>query len=66
MALVFGFGGVRDVDGELSIDPRLPAAWRSLEYPLRYRDRQLRIRLTHEGERYQLESGSPLSLSRRR
>ena len=26
MALVFGFGGVRDFDGRLTIDPRLPAA----------------------------------------
>jgi Glycosyl hydrolase family 65 central catalytic domain len=26
-ALVFGFGGVRDFDGALSITPRLPTAW---------------------------------------
>ena len=26
MALVFGFGGVRDFDGQLTIDPRLPRA----------------------------------------
>ena len=40
-ALVFGFGGVRDFDGALSIAPRLPAAWRSLEFSLRFADRQL-------------------------
>ena len=46
MALVFGFGGVRDFDGELTIDPRLPARFRSLGFSLRFHDRQLRIRLT--------------------
>ena len=61
--LVFGFGGVRDYDGELSFDPCLPAEWRSLEFSLRYRDRQLRIRLEHQRERYLLESGPPLELT---
>ena len=60
--LVFGFGGVRDFDGELSISPRLPATWRRLEFSLRVRDRQLRVRLEHGRERYLLESGDPLEL----
>ena len=53
--LVFGFGGVRDFDGALSIAPRLPTQWRSLAFSLRFGDRQLRIELTHDEERY-LES----------
>jgi alpha,alpha-trehalose phosphorylase len=61
-SLVFGFGGVRDDDGALSIIPRLPAAWRSLAFSLRFRDRQLRIQLAHDEERYELESGEPLTL----
>jgi alpha,alpha-trehalose phosphorylase len=60
--LVFGFGGVRDFDGDLSITPHLPTAWRRLEFSLRIRDRQLRIRLEHGRERYLLESGDPLEL----
>jgi trehalose/maltose hydrolase-like predicted phosphorylase len=59
---VFGFGGVRDVEGELDISPRLPEPWRLLEFSLRVRDRQLRIRLTHSSERYLLESGASLAL----
>ena len=31
-ALVFGFGGVREYDGELSITPHLPPRWDSLTY----------------------------------
>ena len=63
MALVFGFGGVRDFDGALSIDPRLPHRWRSLSIPILFQDRQLRITLTHDEERYALEDGAPLKLT---
>jgi alpha,alpha-trehalose phosphorylase len=62
-ALVFGFGGVRDYDGTLSITPHLPAAWRSLEYSLRFGGRQLRVALSHDGERYVLEGGEPLAMT---
>jgi alpha,alpha-trehalose phosphorylase len=62
-SLVFGFGGVRDHDGALSISPRVPAAWRSLEFSLRFGARQLRLQLTHDGERYELECGEPLALT---
>jgi alpha,alpha-trehalose phosphorylase len=62
-ALVFGFGGVRDFEGALSITPHLPAAWRSLAFSLRFGDRQLRVELTHEEERYAVESGDPLAVT---
>jgi alpha,alpha-trehalose phosphorylase len=62
-ALVFGFGGVRDFDGELSLEPRLPSAWRSLAFPLRFRDRQLRVELNHAEERYLLDSGPALEIA---
>jgi alpha,alpha-trehalose phosphorylase len=62
MALVFGFGGVRDFDGQLTIDPRLPQRFRSLTYSLRFRDRQLRVRVTHDGETYSLDEGEPLEI----
>jgi alpha,alpha-trehalose phosphorylase len=63
MTLVYGFGGVRDFDGELSIDPRLPASWESLDYSLRFRGRQLRVHLSPTEERYLLEEGDPLTVT---
>ena len=63
MSLVFGFGGVRDFRGELSIAPHLPQRWRSLSFPIRFRDRQLRITLTHDKELYLLEDGEPLDVA---
>src|SRR6266536_2444489 len=62
-SLVFGFGGVRDFDGDLSFEPSLPRLWRSLSFSLRFRDRQIRVRLSHEEERYVVEEGGPLEIT---
>lgn len=61
-ALVFGFGGVRDWRGQLSFEPRLPHAWNSLGFSLRFRDRQIRVDLSHDEERYALGAGEPLDV----
>jgi alpha,alpha-trehalose phosphorylase len=62
MALVFGCGGVRDFDGQLTIDPRLPERFRSLGFSLRFHDHQLRVHLSHDDERYTLDEGDPLEV----
>lgn len=62
MALVFGFGGVRDFDGCLTIDARLPKRFEHLGFSLRFRERQVRIRLTHAGETYLVDSGDALDV----
>jgi alpha,alpha-trehalose phosphorylase len=61
-SLVFGFGGVRDFDGRLSFAPRLPRAWNELAFALRFCGRQLRVKLTHDEERYLVEEGEPLTV----
>jgi alpha,alpha-trehalose phosphorylase len=61
-ALVNGFGGMRDHGGRLSFDPRLPQAWHELVFPLRFRDRQLRVHLTHDHETYELVEGDALEI----
>jgi alpha,alpha-trehalose phosphorylase len=61
-SLVFGFGGVRDFDGRLSFSPRLPRAWSELSFSLRFCDRQIRITLTHDEERFTVEEGEPLQV----
>ena len=62
MAIVFGFAGVRDHRGELSFTPHLPPNWNDLAFRLRFRDRQLRVELTHTEERYLLEEGEPVEI----
>lgn len=62
MATVFGFGGVRDFGGVLTVDPHLPARWESLEFSLRFHGRQLRLCLTHDEDTYRLDEGEPLDI----
>ena len=61
-SLVFGFGGVRDFEGRLSFDPRLPRVWNELAFSLQFRGRQLRIKLSHDEERYLVDEGDPLNV----
>jgi alpha,alpha-trehalose phosphorylase len=61
-ALVFGFGGVRDFDGQLSFAPTLPRSWKELAFSLQFRGRQIRIQLSHDEEQYLLDQGDPLKV----
>ncbi|HEX6421663.1 MAG TPA: glycosyl hydrolase family 65 protein [Acidimicrobiales bacterium] len=63
MALAFGFGGVRNLEGHVRIDPRLPRQIERLAFSLRVQDRQLRIDLDHRAERYVLDEGDPLEVT---
>lgn len=62
MALVFGFGGVRDYDGRLTVDPHLPPGLERLAFSLRFRDRQIRVTLTHAEETYLVDDGAPVDV----
>ncbi|WP_417556098.1 glycoside hydrolase family 65 protein [Microbacterium sp.] len=61
--LVSGFGGMRDHDGKLSFDPRLPEDWPELAYPLRWHDSQLQVTLTADALRVEVRSGEPVDFS---
>jgi len=62
-ALVFGFGGVRDYDGQLSFAPALPRSWTGLAFSLRFHGRQIRVQLGHDDEQYLLDEGDPLKIT---
>jgi alpha,alpha-trehalose phosphorylase len=62
-ATVFGFGGVRDFNGELSLDPRLPRSWTGLTFRLTWRGSRLRVELAPGGVTLTIEDGPSLSLS---
>jgi alpha,alpha-trehalose phosphorylase len=44
-SLVSGFGGMRDYDGTLSFDPRLPAEWTKLAFNLTWHGSRLVVRV---------------------
>jgi trehalose/maltose hydrolase-like predicted phosphorylase len=50
-ALVMGFGGVRPRSDELLIDPRMPADWEVLEFPVSFRGAMLKITITADETR---------------
>ncbi|MFJ6163880.1 glycoside hydrolase family 65 protein [Micromonospora orduensis] len=54
LALVQGFGGMRDDGGVLSFDPRLPGRLDRLAFNLRWRGDRLRVTLTPTEARYEL------------
>ena len=43
MALVYGFGGLRDFDGQLTLAPVLPREWERLCFPLQFRGQRLTV-----------------------
>jgi alpha,alpha-trehalose phosphorylase len=47
-ALVCGFGGMRDYDGRLSFDPRLPSEWSDLKFRLIWHGTRILVHLTTE------------------
>ncbi|MEU3511894.1 glycosyl hydrolase family 65 protein [Streptomyces longwoodensis] len=62
MALVAGFGGLRDEGGTLSFKPRLPEKFSRLAFSLQFRDRRLHVEITPGKAAYRLLSGPPLTI----
>jgi alpha,alpha-trehalose phosphorylase len=62
MALVYGFGGMRDHEREISFHPRLPADWEGLRFRLELRGQRVEVDMDREGTSYRLLEGSSLLL----
>ncbi|MEY2114063.1 MULTISPECIES: beta-phosphoglucomutase [Rhodanobacter] len=61
LALSWGYGGLRVHDGLPALAPRLPAAWKSYRFGLRWRGAHLRVEVDGDGARYTLTEGSSLT-----
>jgi alpha,alpha-trehalose phosphorylase len=62
LAVVAGFGGMRDHGETLAFAPRLPARLTRLAFGLVYRGRRLRVELRPEEARYELLQGDALEI----
>jgi alpha,alpha-trehalose phosphorylase len=60
LALVAGFGGLRDADGDIRLHPRLPAAWSRLRFRLHVRGQLLEVDMTKLATTYRLLEGTGL------
>jgi trehalose/maltose hydrolase-like predicted phosphorylase len=56
-ALVAGFGGLRDDEGLLALNPYLPDGISRLRFRLRWRDFRLTVDVNHEEATYTLRDG---------
>jgi len=63
LAVVAGFGGLRDDDGELSFAPQLPAALDRIRFRLLHRGARLEVELTPGAARYALLDGDDLKIA---
>ena len=62
IAAVYGFGGLRDEDGELRFSPRLPERLTRLAFRLRFRSCLLEVEVRDGHSRYRLIEGGPLTV----
>ncbi len=65
MVAVYGFAGMRDFDGRLSFDPRLPEMMRRLRFALALQGQRLEVEITRKQASYRLAAGTGLRLTHR-
>ena len=62
LALVAGFGGLRDIDGEVHLAPRLPREWGRLRFRIEVRGQVAEVDMTPGQTTYRLLEGRGLML----
>jgi alpha,alpha-trehalose phosphorylase len=60
LALVAGFGGLRDFGGTIRFHPRLPADWRRLRFKVAVRGQLIEVDMTPDGTAYRVVEGPGL------
>ena len=65
LALVAGFGGLRDFDGEVRFDPKLPTAWKRLRFRVEVRGQRIEVDMTQAATTYRLLEGAGLMIEHR-
>ena len=63
--VVFGYGGIRIVEGKLRIEPNLPREWNNLEFNIEYRKQVLHFNINHNRLRIKKEKGEPIEFIHR-
>jgi alpha,alpha-trehalose phosphorylase len=57
LALVAGFGGLRETLSDVCFSPRLPAEWDRLRFRIQVREQLIEVDMTHEATTYRLVTG---------
>jgi alpha,alpha-trehalose phosphorylase len=62
LAVVAGFGGLRDNEETLTFRPQLPPGWHRLRFGVRYRGRRVHVEITPGRVTYSLDGDEPVEL----
>jgi len=60
LSLSWGYGGLRVIDGELTLHPQLPQAWHRYRFGVAWHQTHLRVEVDRTGVRYTLTRGDSL------
>ena len=60
--LVYGFGGMRDHNGMITFDPRLPSSWTGLTFQITLRGTRVRVNLSREEICFEVVEGDTADL----
>lgn len=63
MGIVYGFGGLRQLDGRLYLRPSLPHGWTGYSFTITHQNRLFQVRVTDGTATYTLLNGEPLTIT---
>ena len=63
LSIVQGFGGMRNFEGKLSFNPKIPKNWKSYSFKIKYRDHTIKVFKNHEGCKFYNESDTPINIT---
>ena len=62
MSIVEGFGGMRMQDDKLSFNPSIPKDWKGYSFKVNFRDRIIKVTVTHDHTSFELEASEEMSI----
>lgn len=62
LSIVFGFAGMREVEGELHFNAHLPKQWKSYSFHVSFKNRRMLVKVSEAGTAFELLEGEPLQI----
>ena len=65
MVMTYGFGGLRDYDGDISFNPKLPQELNSLQFTVTIKSQLLEVKIERSATTYLIKEGGDLAIRHR-
>ena len=63
MSIVYGFGGLKIVEGLLSIDPKLPKQWKGISFKINFQGELLTVEIDGKNCDFNWSGNNPIDLN---